>query len=157
LVFDRDRLFNPVDLVRTRSGRIFSDSAERATEINKEDVMAIQWKDNPRPGVLAETSIGYYNPKILKFLGHDDKLMLTCAPLSDIWELKNEDLETAKELAIRKIWARLEGLKNLVEEAIALIEEPDPDIDEVLYDRLVDKYGVHTASQIWHEENVGRD
>ena len=119
--------------------------------------MSIRWKDNPRPGVLAETSIGYYNPKILKFLGHDDKLMLTCAPLSDIWELKTKDLETAKELAIRKIWARLEMLKNLAVEAIAQIEEPDPDMDEVLYDRLVDQYGVHTASQIWHEENVGRD
>jgi hypothetical protein len=117
--------------------------------------MAIQWKDNPRPGILAEASIGYYNLKIHKLVGYG--LVLTCTSLCDALELKTEDLETAKELAIRKIWARLEGLKNLVEEAIVQIEEPDPDMDEVLYDRLVDRYDVHTASQIWHEENVGRD
>lgn len=156
MVSNHDRLFNIGDLVHTRSGRIFSDSAERATEINKEYVMAIQWKDNPRPGILAEASIGHYNLEIIKLVSHG--LVLTCTTLCDALELKTEDLETAKERAVRMIWARLDGLKNLVEEAIALIEEPDPDTDDqVLYNRLVDQYGVHTASQIWHEENVGRD
>ena len=117
--------------------------------------MAIQWIDNPHPGILAEASIGYYNLKIHKLVGYG--MALICTPLCGALDLKTEDLETAKERAVRMIRARLEELKNLAVEAIALIEEPDPDMDEVLYDRLVDRYGVHTASQIWHEENVGRD